>query len=115
MTAEDAAKGVNEKDTLIEQLRQRYALTTGIDPITGKPVGVNGQPQPDQIDYTQQPDRYLDDLYNAAKKGGPEAYLDVQQKFIFDSVKPLQPILQKAARDQASESLVAKFRELKLS
>lgn len=103
-TAEDAQRGINEKDAVIEQLRQRYALTTGIDPITGKPVGVNGQPQ-DVVDYSLQPDRYLDDLYNAAKKGGPEAYRDVQSKFIFDTVKPLQPILQKAARDQAVETL----------
>lgn len=101
---EDAVRGLNEKDSLIEQLRQRYALTTGIDPITGKPVVSNGQPQ-DVVDYSQQPDKYLDDLYNAAKKGGPEAYRDVQSKFIFDTVKPLQPILQKAARDQAIESL----------
>jgi len=107
-TAEDATRGINEKDAVIEQLRQRYALTTGIDPITGKPVGSNGQPQ-DVVDYSQQPDRYLDDLYNASKKGGPEAYRDVQSKFIFDTVKPLQPILQKAARDQALETLSAEI------
>ena len=103
-TAEDATRGINEKDAVIEQLRQRYALTTGIDPITGKPVGFNG-PTQEAVDYSLQPDKYLDDLYNAAKKGGPEAYRDVQSKFIFDTVKPLQPILQKAARDQAVETL----------
>ena len=35
---EDAVRGVNEKDALIEQMRQRYALVTGMDPITGKPI-----------------------------------------------------------------------------
>jgi hypothetical protein len=103
-SSEDATKGLNEKDALIEQLRQRYALTTGIDPITGKPVVAQGQPQ-DTVDYYQQPDQYLDALYNAAKKGGPEAYMDVQAKFLFDALKPLQPVIQKAARDQAAESL----------
>jgi len=103
-TAEDATKGVNEKDALIEQLRQRYALTTGIDPITGKPVQANGQPQ-EAVDYYQQPAQYLDALYDAAKKGGPEAYRDVQAKFLFDALKPLQPVIQKAARDQAIETL----------
>lgn len=103
-TAEDAQQGLNQKDALIEQMRQRYALVTGMDPITGKVVGINGQPQA-EVDYATQPDKYLDDLYNAAKKGGPEAYRDVQQKFIMDTVKPLQPILQKAARDQAVETL----------
>jgi hypothetical protein len=107
-TAEDAQRGINEKDAVIEQLRQRYALTTGIDPLTGKPVGINGQPQA-EVDYSTQPDRYLDDLYNAAKKGGPEAYRDVQQKFILDTVKPLQPILQKAAKDQAIETLTTEL------
>lgn len=97
---EEATKGVNEKDTIIEQLRQRYALTTGIDPITGQPVGQ--QTQPAQSDYFQNPSKYLDDLYSAAKAGGPEAYRDVQAKFMMDTLKPLQPILQKAARDQAA-------------
>jgi len=108
-TAEAAQRGLDEKDSLIETLRQRYALTTGIDPITGKPVAVNGQPQPDALDYSQRPDAYLEDLYKAAKSGTPESYRDVQQKFILDTVKPLQPILQKAARDQASEALVAEL------
>lgn len=103
-TAEDAQRGVNEKDALIEQLRQRYALTTGIDPITGKPV-TNQNVQQGETDYYQQPDQYLDALYNAAKKGGPEAYRDVQAKFLFDALKPIQPVFQKLAKDQALETL----------
>lgn len=112
-TPEEATRGINEKDAVIEQLRQRYALTTGIDPITGKPVAINGQPQPESIDYSQNPNQYLEDLYAAAKKGGPEAYRDVQQKFIFDTVAPLRPILQKAARDQATEVLNAELPDSK--
>jgi cell division septation protein DedD len=107
-SSEDATRGLNEKDALIEQLRQRYALTTGIDPITGKPVVLNGTPQ-GATDYSTQPDLYLNDLYEAAKKGGPEAYRDVQQKFIMDTVKPLQPILFKAAKDQALETLATEL------
>lgn len=105
-TAEEATRGINEKDAVIEQMRQRYALVTGVDPITGKPVGVNGQPQA-EVDFYQQPDQYLDALYNAAKKGGPEAYRDVQAKFLFDALKPLQPVIQKAAKDQAVETFTA--------
>ena len=97
-------RGVNEKDALIEQMRQRYALVTGMDPITGKPIAAQNQPQ-EGPDFYQQPDRYLDALYDAAKKGGPEAYRDVQAKFMMDTLKPLQPILQKAAKDQAVETL----------
>lgn len=107
-SAEETVQGINQKDALIEQLRQRFALTTGIDPITGKPVAAQGQPQ-EAPDYYQQPDQYLDALYNAAKKGGPEAYRDVQAKFLFDALKPLQPVIQKAARDQALETLATEI------
>jgi hypothetical protein len=107
-TVEEATKGINEKDVLIEQMRQRYALTTGIDPITGKPVTAQGQPQ-EGPDYYQQPDQYLDALYAAAKKGGPEAYRDVQAKFLFDALKPIQPVFQKLAKDQAIETLTVEL------
>lgn len=107
-TLEEATKGVNEKDAFIEQLRQRYALTTGIDPITGQPVGQATQQQ--QQDYVQNPTKYLEDLYTAAKGGRPEDYRDVQSKFIFDAVKPLQPLLQKVARDQAASEAGAEIK-----
>ena len=107
-TQEEAVKGLNIKDQQLNELRQRYALITGIDPLTGKPVAPNEAPQA-EMDYFQNPNQYLEDLYKAAQKGGPEAYRDVQAKFIYDSVKPLQPILQKAARDQAVQSLTTEL------
>lgn len=100
---EAALEGINQKDALIEQLRTRYALTTGIDPITGQPVQAIQQQPPQTDDYYQNPTQYLDDLYKAAKEGGPQAYRDVQAKFMLDTLKPLQPILQRAAREQAVE------------
>lgn len=101
-TADAAVQGINQKDALIEQLRQRYALTTGIDPISGQPVGQAQQPVP--TDYTANPQRYFTDLYEAAKNS-PEAYVGVQQKFLMDTLKPLAPVLQRAAREQAKEAL----------
>lgn len=100
---EDATKGINEKDALISQLRQRYALTTGIDPITGQPVGAQPQ-QPVEPDYFQDPDLYLKNLYEAAKTS-PSAYRDAQAKFVMDTLKPLQPLVQKLARDSAIQSV----------
>jgi hypothetical protein len=98
---EAATEGINQKDALIEQLRQRYALTTGIDPITGQQIG---QAQPQVLDYTQNRSKYMDDLYAAAKQS-PEAYVDVQQKFVMDTLGPLQPLIAKYARAQAVETL----------
>lgn len=106
-TAEAAVQGINQKDALIETLRQRYALTTGIDPITGQPVTQANQPiQPQVPDYNQDPKLYMQDLYKAAQTT-PEAYRDVQQKFLLDTLKPLQPYIQKAAREQAMEALTS--------
>ncbi len=102
-TSEAAIEGINQKDALIEQLRQRFALTTGIDPITGQPVGQAQQQVND--DYTQNPNKYLDDLYSAAKQGGPQAYTNVQQKLIMDTLKPFAPALNSLAKGQALEEV----------
>lgn len=98
---EAAVVGINEKDALIESLRQRYALTTGIDPVTNKPVGQVSQAP---SSYYDNPNQYLKDLYEAAQKS-PEAYRDVQLKFFSDAFAPqlsaLQPLIQQSAKDAA--------------
>lgn len=103
-TKEAALEGLNQKDALVDQLRQRYALVTGIDPITGQPVGAQPQNQAQALDYASNPEKYLDDLYRAAKEGGPQAYAQVQQKFVMDSLKPLQPVMQRLVKDQAVQT-----------
>jgi hypothetical protein len=110
--ADAAIQGINQKDALIEQLRQRYALTTGIDPITGQPVGQQVNQQPNQLDYYNNPKAYLDNLYEAAKSS-PEAYRDVQAKFTMDTLKPLQPLIERMAREQAVETLSAEIPDAK--
>lgn len=107
-TQEDAAKGINEKDALIDVLRQRYALTTGIDPITGQPVQAAQVQQAQVSDYSNNPDLYMEDLYKAAKTSS-SAYRDVQQKLVMDTLKPLQPLVQKMAREQAVESVATEI------
>lgn len=104
-TAEAAIEGINQKDALIEQLRQRYALTTGIDPISGQPVGQAQQQVSD--DYNTNPAKYLDDLFNAAKQGGPQAYVNTQQKLIMDTLKPFAPALNSFAKNQALEAVAS--------
>jgi len=99
-TREAALEGVNQKDALIEQLRTRYALTTGIDPITGQPVTASGAPAPAK-NYAQDHKAYLMDLANAAQKGDPEGYGAAQTKFIYDVLEPIAPIIAQTAREQA--------------
>jgi hypothetical protein len=102
-TAEAAIEGLNQKDALIKTLRTRYALTTGVDPVTGQPVG-QAQQQASN-DYSTNPSQYLDDLYKASKSGAPEAYSAVQAKFVMDTLKPLAPVMQQAAKQQALETV----------
>lgn len=112
-TPEAAVEGINQKDALIEQLRQRYALTTGIDPITGQPVAASPQAPQSGIDYYQQPDAYIKDAYDAMQKGNTQRYRDVQAKFLFDTLKPLQPVIQRAAREQAIDVVAQEIKEAK--
>jgi hypothetical protein len=103
-TPEAAVQGLNQKDALIDQLRQRYALTTGLDPITNQPVGQALQPQVDQNNYAANPTKYMDDLF-ASTKVGPEAYARVQSKFIMDNLSPLAPLIAESAKAQALTSV----------
>lgn len=101
-TPEAAVEGINQKDALIDQLRQRYALTTGIDPITNQPI--QQQPVLQGTNYYEDPQKYLTDLYDAAK-AGPSQYRDVQAKFLMDTLSPIAPAITRLAREQAMDSL----------
>ena len=99
-TKEAALDGINQKDAVIEQLRSRIVMATGIDPLTGRPAA---QPvnQPVEVDYSREPQRYVEDLYKAAKSGDPNAYAAVQQKFMADSQKPQQAMFQQFVKHNA--------------
>jgi len=105
-TSEAAVEGLNQKDALIEQLRQRYALTTGIDPITGQPVTQQQVAQAQQPnDYMHNPDLYMSDLLNAAKSGKPEEYQNVQKRFIKEALREFAPSLQTSAVNDAKQTV----------
>jgi len=107
---EAALEGINQKDALIAQMRQRYQLATGIDPITGQPVQYQPPQQP-VTDYYNSPDKYLNDLVQAAK-AGPAEYRDVQTKFMMDTLKPLAPVMQRAALDQALGQVSGEIKDI---
>lgn len=106
-TVEEAQRGVDEKDAVIEQMRQRYALVTGIDPLTGKPLNAAAPVQDNN--YQTNPNQYLNDLVEAAKTGQPQAYTNVQTKFINDTLAPIAPLVERAAKEQAMESLAREY------
>lgn len=103
-TREAAEEGIRQKDALIEDLRQRMALAFGVDPITRQPVQMPGQ-VPQEVSYSQNPDRYFQDLVTAAQKGDARAYADVHARYISDLLSPLEPIIQDAARQRAVQSV----------
>lgn len=107
---EDAIKGIEHKDTLIEQLRQRYILERGIDPITNQPV----QPTPQgPVPYSQDPQRYFKDLVDAVQKNDPAAYYEAQQRMILDTLGPLGPTITNLAKAQATEAVSAELKDFK--
>lgn len=109
-TKDAALEGINQKDSLIDQLRQRYILTTGVDPITGSPVGITTQ-TPVEVDYSTNPSQYLEDLHAAAKSGDPAKYAAVQQKFQMDNLKPVMPVIQATVKQQAVQSVTKEIPE----
>lgn len=121
-TSEDAIRGTVEKDTTIERLRAQLSEATGVDPLTGKPVGAKRTP-PQATDtvvpnYAQDPEAFWNATADAVEKKDPKAWQRAQQKFLQDQLAPIAPILQgvamRNALDQASTELPG-FRELKSS
>ncbi len=81
---QDAIQGIEHKDTLIKQLRERYIQERGIDPITNQPVA----PQPTApVLYTQNPKQYYQDLVAAVNKNDAEAYFAAQDRLIQERVQ----------------------------
>jgi hypothetical protein len=101
---ESAVDGINKKDATIDELRQRYALVTGIDPLTGRAVGIAAQ-QNVAKDYNADPKAYLDDLYQASQSGDPSKYTAVQQKLINDTLAPVRPIIAQTVKTQAVQAV----------
>lgn len=105
---EDAVKGIEHKDTLIAQLRQELAAKTGSDPLKKPPE------QTGPTNYLQDNETYFKDLSKAVETKDQARYMEVQRKFVFDSLAPLAPTLTSLMKEQAAnvvESEVKGFRQ----
>lgn len=108
-SADDAVKGIEHKDALIQKLRDEAIQRTGIDPVTGQPV----RRAESVVDYTKDGTKFLTDLSEAAKKGDPNAYAQVQTKFVQDVMAPYAHLITGAAKSQAEEAVSAKYSDFR--
>lgn len=96
-SAEDAAKGIEHKDSLIGRYR-KFLSDNGLDPDTLSPAR---QTPPQEINYMSDGKRYYQDLVAAVQKGDEEAYARVQHKYVNDAIAPAIPFITEVARQKA--------------
>jgi hypothetical protein len=103
-TYEAVTKGIEDKDTLIQQLRERYKAVTGQDPI--KPV-----PEPERESYLQNPTKFAGDLAEAAKNGDAPKYQKALLGLMDEYLGPVKPLFQDFARSRAQAQVSSEFKE----
>lgn len=104
-TSEDAARGVEHKDTLIDRYRS-YLATKGIDPDT-----LQEKPKPEvrdpnsQFTYLDDPNRYYKDLSDAAGKNDAVSWAKVQRQYntelMAQEFQGLAPLIGEVSRQRA--------------
>jgi len=119
-TEADAIKGVTEKDQLIENLRQQHIQATGLDPVSGRPVGAPRAPQGQQTpvsttesNFAQDGAAYVRALTDAYQRQDWNAYGRTQQKFLYDSLAPIAPVFVNAAKQQAISAAESDIKDIR--
>jgi hypothetical protein len=113
-TYEDTIKGIETKDTTIEQLRSMLAAVTGEDPLSksGIKPGTTNAPQK-AVSYLQDRRRFAQDLTKAAELGQKEdqwdPYGNVLGQYVYEIVQsavgPYMPVVQNVGKQQALENV----------
>lgn len=107
-SADEAIKGINEKDRVINELRSRLESTTGHDPLRA-----TTEPNSPQS-YTENADGFIETLSRASNDGNADAYRDAHVQLMSEVLSPLAPVLSGLAKTQAVDSVSEKvqgFRE----
>jgi len=114
-TQEEAVRGLEHKDAIIQQLRERYILERGVDPLTNQPIRLPDTSQGPQVpaSYTQNQRQFLQDLVQAADKADGDAYFRTHAKLVYDLLSPLAPVIAGFAKQQAVEQLGQQFTDFR--
>jgi len=99
-------KGIEEKDTLIQQLRDQIKASTGNDPLR-RQEPVQTQPQ----SYLSNPTRFADDLASAAKSGDANKYQQTLLGLMDEYFGPAKPLIQDFARNRATEQTSVEYKD----
>lgn len=91
-TADDAARGVEEKDRVIAELRSRIKESEGRDPLKRNP------PAPSSIDPAE---AFFDEMAKAASSGDKKGYIQAFSKVTESVLAPYAPLLNEVAKERA--------------
>lgn len=100
-------RGIEEKDTLIQQLRDQVKQATGQDPLRRQEPVQAQQPQ----NYLSNPTRFADDLANAAKAGDAAKYQGTLLGLMEEYFGPAKPLIQEFARSRATEQTNSEYKD----
>jgi hypothetical protein len=103
----DAVEGIEHKDALIAQLREQVRNNTGHDPLVAKP----DTKQP--VNYVVDQDKYFEDIARAVETKNTKAYMEAQQKLIWDSLGPIAPTITALSRANAERVVAEQLPEFK--
>jgi len=103
---DDVVKGIEEKDTLIQQLRDKFKATAGYDPLK------QPEPTPQQTSsYLNDPTKFATDLSEAAKSGDAKKYRDTLVGLMEEYFGPARPLISDFARSRATQQVSNEFKE----
>lgn len=105
-TKEDAVRGTEEKDRIIEQLRGEVTQLKGTDPLKKANQVVATTPEPDPFD--QAAGQMFDRLVDAVQRGDKRAYIETQMEINRAAMSPYAPIIAEVARERAVRQLETK-------
>lgn len=99
-TVEEAVKGTEEKDRVIQKLREEIKAREGQDPIQRE-----RHAPPVQKSFREDPSQLFDQLADAVTKGDKVRYAQTLNQFQMESLAPYAPLLNEVSREKAIRDL----------
>ena len=99
MSAEEAAKGVAEKDRLIAEQKAKLKAFEEAKAQQTRP------PDNRPVSYRESPEKYFEDLVTAANSGDKRKYAQTQAQFLAETLAPYAPVLSEMTHEKAVREL----------